>query len=113
MLSKETYLIDIHDVTIQGQVQGFGLRIFSVTIPRPHNTVRILPVKIPPSHNTVIFLDLVTHQEVLKLVIQQRLHGLVDKTTAQQTQLQQFETDRRQGLGLKNFLLIFLNLIIH
>jgi len=54
-----------------------------------------------------------THQEVLKLFIQQRLGGLVDKTTDQQTQLQQFETDRRQGLGLKNFLQIFLDLIIH
>ena len=97
MLSKETYLI--LDVTIQGQVQGFGLIIFSVTIPRSHNTVR--------------FLDLVTYQEDLKLFIQQKLRGLVDKTTAQQTELQQFETDRRQGLGIKNFLLIFLDLIIH
>jgi hypothetical protein len=89
MLSKEAYLFKyILDLTIQGQVQGFGLIIFSVVnIPRPHNTVR--------------FLDFVTHQEVLKLFIQQVLRGLVDKTTAQQTQLQQFETDRRQGLGLK------------
>ena len=40
MLSKETYLFKyILDVTIQGQVQGFGLIIFSVTIPPPHNTV--------------------------------------------------------------------------
>ena len=70
MLSKETYLFeDILDLTIQGQVQGFGLRIFSAKIPRPHNTVRIL--------------DLVTYQEVLKLFIQQGLRGLVDKTTAQ------------------------------
>jgi len=37
----------------------------------------------------------------------------VDKTTAQQTQVQQFETDPRQWLGLKNFLLIFLDLITH
>ena len=70
MLTKETYLFkDIRDVTIQGQVQGFGLIIFSAKIPRPHNTVRIL--------------DLVTYQEVLKLFIQQGLRGLVDKTTAQ------------------------------
>jgi len=42
MLSKETY--PILDVTIQGQgqVQGFGLIIFSVTIPPPHNTVRFI-----------------------------------------------------------------------
>ena len=98
MLSKETYLFkDILDLTIQGQVQGFGLIIFSAKIPRPHNTVR--------------FLNLITHQEVLKLFIQQGLRGLVDKTTDQQTQVQQFETDRR--LWLKNFLLIFLDLIIH
>jgi hypothetical protein len=37
----------------------------------------------------------------------------VDKTAAQQTKVQQFETDGRQGLGFKNFLLIFLDLIIH
>jgi len=40
----------------------------------------------------------------------------VDKTTAQQTKVQQFETDRRQGLEKKkiinNFLLKFPNLII-
>ena len=29
--------------------------------------------------------------------------GLVDKTTAQQPKVQQFETDRRQRLGLKKF----------
>ena len=98
MLSKETYLLKyILDLRIQGQ--GFGLRIFSVKITRPHNTVR--------------FLDLMTYQEVLKLIIQQGLRGLVDKTTAQQTQVRQFETDRRQGTGLKNFLLVFLDLIIH
>jgi hypothetical protein len=27
----------------------------------------------------------------------------VDKTTAQQSKAQQFETDRRQGFGLRNF----------
>ena len=38
----------------------------------------------------------------------------MDKTTAQQPKFQQFETDRRQWLGLKkNFLLRFLDLIIH
>ena len=41
----------------------------------------------------------------------------MDKTTAQQTKVQQFETDRRQGLEKKkiiinNFLLKFPNLII-
>ena len=42
MLSKETYLFkDILDLTIQGQVQGFGLIIFFAKIPRPHNTVKI------------------------------------------------------------------------
>jgi len=30
---------------------------------------------------------------------------------AQQPKVQQFETDRREGLGLKNFLLIFLDII--
>ena len=49
------------------------------------------------------FLDLITHQEVPKLFFQQELRGLVDKTTAQQTKVQQFETDRRQGLGLRKF----------
>jgi len=37
----------------------------------------------------------------------------VDKTTAQQPKVQQFETGRRQGLGYKIFLLIFHNLIIN
>jgi hypothetical protein len=32
---------------------------------------------------------------------------------AQEPKVQQFETDRRQGLGFKHFLLIFLDLIIH
>jgi hypothetical protein len=59
------------------------------------------------------FLDLITHQEVPKLSSQQELRGLVDKTTAQQRNFQQFETNRRQGLGFKNFLLIFHDLIIH
>ena len=61
------------------------------------------------------FLDLITHQEVPKLLDQQEYRGLVDKTTAQQPKLQKFETNRRQGLGLKkkNFLLKFLDLIIH
>jgi hypothetical protein len=35
--------------------------------------------------------------EVPKLFSQEELGGLVDKTTAQQTKVQQFETDRRQG----------------
>ena len=51
------------------QVQGLGLRIFSVKIPRPHNSVR--------------FLDLMTYQEVPRLFSQQELRGLVDKTTDQ------------------------------
>ena len=49
------------------------------------------------------FLDLIIHQEVPKLFCQQELRGLVDKTTAQQPKIQQFETDRRQELGVKNF----------
>jgi hypothetical protein len=57
------------------------------------------------------FLDLTTHQEVPKLFSQQTLRGLVDKTTAQQPKVQQFETDRRQGHGVI-FLLKFLDLII-
>ena len=55
-----------------------GLRIFSIKIPWPH-------------------------QEVPKLFDQQEHHGLVDKTTAQQPKVQQFETDRRQGLGIRKF----------
>ena len=38
----------------------------------------------------------------------------MDKTTTQQPKVRQFETDRRQGLGLKKkFLLKFVDLIIH
>jgi hypothetical protein len=47
------------------------------------------------------FLDLVIHQEVPKLFPQQELRGLVDKTTTQQSKVQQFKTNRQQGLGLK------------
>jgi len=46
------------------------------------------------------FLDLIIHQEVPKLFSQQQPRGLVDKMTAQQPKVQQFETDRRQRLGL-------------
>ena len=42
------------------------------------------------------FLDLIIHQEVPKLFSQQDLRGLVDKTTAQQCQDEQFETDSRR-----------------
>jgi hypothetical protein len=45
------------------------------------------------------FLDLTLHQEVPKLFSQQELRGVVDKTTAQQSKVQQFETDR----GLKKY----------
>ena len=45
------------------------------------------------------FLGFTLYQEVPKLYSQQELRGLVDKTTAQQTKVQQFETDSRQGLG--------------
>jgi hypothetical protein len=38
------------------------------------------------------FLDLTIHQEVPKLFFQQALRGLVDKTTAQQSKVQQFES---------------------
>ena len=55
------------------------------------------------------FFDLIIHQEVPKLFFQQKLRGLVDKTTDQQPKVQQIESDRRQGLGLKNFLLIFVD----
>jgi hypothetical protein len=55
------------------------------------------------------FIDLILHQEVPKLLSQQELRGLVDKTADQQPKIQQFET----GLGLENFLLKFLDLIIH
>ena len=47
------------------------------------------------------FLDLIIHQEVPKLFFQQDLRGLVDKTTAQQPKVQQFETDHRQELGVR------------
>jgi hypothetical protein len=58
-------------------------------------------------------LDLITHQEVPKLFSQQELRGLVDKTTAQQPKLQQFETDRQRRPGVRKFSVkIFLNLII-
>jgi hypothetical protein len=50
------------------------------------------------------FFDPVIHPEVPKLFSQQELRGLVDKTTAQQPKVHQFETDRRQGLDLENFL---------
>jgi hypothetical protein len=51
------------------------------------------------------FLDLIPHQEVPKLFSQQTLRGPVDKTTAHQPKVQQFEfeTDRRQRLGLGKF----------
>jgi hypothetical protein len=49
------------------------------------------------------FFNHVLHQEVPKLFSQQELRGLVDKTTAQQPKVQQFETDRRQGLGFIKF----------
>ena len=45
------------------------------------------------------FLDLVIHQEVPKLLFQQQLRSRVDKTTAQQPNVQQFETNARQELG--------------
>jgi hypothetical protein len=72
----------------QIQVQGHGLRIFSVKIPRPE-------------YFLFRFLDLITYQEVPKSFPQQILRSLVDKTTGQQPKLQQFETDRRQGLVTK------------
>jgi hypothetical protein len=59
------------------------------------------------------FFDLITYQEVPQLFSQQTLRGRVDKTTSQQSKVQQFETDPRQGLGVENFLLGFLDLIIH
>jgi len=63
------------------------------------------------------FLDIVTHQEVPKVFDQQEHRGLVDRTTAQQPKVQQFETNVRQRFGLKkkknNFLLRILDLIIH
>jgi hypothetical protein len=49
------------------------------------------------------FLDPTLHQEVPKLLSQQELRGRVDKTMAQQTKVQQFETDRRQTWILKIF----------
>jgi len=49
------------------------------------------------------FPDFTLHQEVPKLFSQQELRGLVDKTTAQQPKVQQFETDRRQRLGFRKF----------
>ena len=69
------------------QFQGFGLIIFSVKIRRPHNSVR--------------FLDLLLHQEVPKLFSQQQLRGVVDKTTAQQSKVQQFETTAGKELNLR------------
>jgi hypothetical protein len=38
------------------------------------------------------FLDLTIYQEVPKLFFQQELRGRVDKTTAQQSKVQQFES---------------------
>jgi Mg2+/Co2+ transporter CorB len=49
------------------------------------------------------FLDLTIHQEVPKLFSQQELRGVVDKTTAEQSKVQQFETDPRQELGFGKF----------
>jgi hypothetical protein len=49
------------------------------------------------------FLDLTIHQEDPKLFSQQELRGLVDKTTAEQSKVQQFDTDRRQELEVGNF----------
>jgi hypothetical protein len=57
------------------------------------------------------FLDLTLHQEVPKLFCQQELRSLVDKMTAQQSKVQQFETGK--DLELENFLLKFLDFIIH
>ena len=57
------------------------------------------------------FLDLKLHQEVPKLFSQQELRSLVDKMTAQQSKIQQFETGK--NLELENFLLKFLDFIIH
>ena len=94
VLSTKTYLLSILGLTIQGQ--GLGLRIFSTKITRPHNSVR--------------FLDLVLYQEVPKLSFQQQLRSRVDKTTAQQPNVQQFETNPRQELG--KFSVKILDLII-
>ena len=43
------------------------------------------------------------YQEVPKLLSQQDLRGLVDKSTAQESKVQQFETDRRRGFGVRKF----------
>jgi len=49
------------------------------------------------------FLDLITHPEVPKLFSQRTLCGVVE----------QFDSDRQQGLGIKKFFLKFLDLVIH
>jgi hypothetical protein len=55
------------------------------------------------------FLNIIIHQEDPKLLFQQELRGLVDKTTAQQSKVQQFDTADRNS-ELENFLLKFLDL---
>jgi len=87
VLSKETCLLNIF-LASQFKFKDLDLEYF-LKIPQPHNSVR--------------FLDLILHQEVPKLFSQQGLRGLVDKTTDQQPKVQQFETDRQQGLGLRKF----------
>jgi ubiquitin C-terminal hydrolase len=57
------------------------------------------------------FLDHIIYQEVPKLFSQPERRGLVHKTTAQQSKVPQFETDK--NLDLKNFLLKFLDIIHH
>ena len=81
MLSKETCLLNIF-LASQFKFKDLDLEYF-LKIPQPHNSVR--------------FLDLILHQEVPKLFSQQGLRGLVDKTLAQQPEIQRwrFETEAR------------------
>jgi uncharacterized protein YbcV (DUF1398 family) len=58
------------------------------------------------------FLDLIIYNEVPKLKIFSE-QDLVDKRMAQQSKLQQFETYTRKDLEFENFLLKFLDIIIH
>jgi hypothetical protein len=61
------------------------------------------PLRFLEEYFLLTFLDLILHQEVPKSFSQQDLRGLMDKTTAQQPKVQQFETDRRRGLGVRKF----------
>ena len=100
-LSKEPYLLNIF-LAPQFKVKDLDLEYFLLRFP-DYITHIIFSVKIP---------RLRTSSGSSKLFSQQALRGLVDKTTAQQPKVQQFETDGKD-FDLENFLIEFLDLIIH